>query len=203
MTEDPATGARRMQPIPGGPADQERQNLEESRGRQQTLTERQLNPTIDDLNTARDLASAQTLGFIPRTGMFSNVLRMLPFAGQSAVDLERTIEGIKAGTSLENLNQMRQASPTGGALGNVSDKQSALLADAFGSLDVSMSQPLFLYNLARVENTLNDIVHGEGNGPQRHDMQAMRSRLRGEAGGGQRSSGSGSGPRIISVEPVQ
>ena len=182
IVTDPETGAVRMEEIPGGPAERERLAEERSREQQQQLTARQLNPTIDDITTARDLAEARTMGFIPRTGMFSNVLRMLPGAGQSAVDLERTVEGIKAGTSLENLNQMRQASPTGGALGNVSDKQSALLSDAFGSLDVTLSRPVFLYNLARVENTLNDIVHGPDGGPQRHNLQGMRERLRGEMG---------------------
>jgi hypothetical protein len=69
---------------------------------------------------------------------------------------------------------MRQASPTGGALGNVSDKQSGLLAEAFGSLRQSQSKDLFLYNLSRVENVLNDIVHGPGNGPERHDLKKLR-----------------------------
>jgi len=94
--------------------------------------------------------------------------------GQRAENLAATIDAIGSGISLENLNQMRQASPTGGALGNVSDKQSGLLAEAFGSLRQSQSKDLFLYNLARVENVLNDIVHGPGNGPERHDLKKLR-----------------------------
>jgi hypothetical protein len=161
--------------IPGGPAEAEQQSQDEARGRQETLTGRQLNPTIDDIITARDLASSG----IGRTGMLSSILQRVPVVGQGAVDLSATIDAIGSGISLENLNQMRQASPTGGALGNVSDKQSALLSEAFGSLRQSQSRDLFLFNLARVENTLNDIVHGEGRGPERHDMAKMRSQLRG------------------------
>jgi hypothetical protein len=182
VVTDPETGAIRMEEIPGGPVERERLAAEQSRGRQEAMTARQLNPTIDDISTARDLASNRALGFVPTTGMFSNMVKWLPGAGQQAIDLQETIKGIGSGISLENLNQMRQASPTGGALGNVSDKQSSLLSDAFGSLSQSQSEPLFLFNLARVENTLNDIVHGEGNGPARHDMQAMRNRLRREMG---------------------
>jgi len=174
-------GGRSMRPIPGGPVEREAQNDEEARGRQETLTARQLNPTIDDIVTARDLASTG----IGRTGMMSGILRRVPLVGQGAVDLEATIDAIGSGISLENLNQMRQASPTGGALGNVSDKQSALLSEAFGSLRQSQSKELFLYNLARVENTLNDIVHGDGNGPPRHDLVELRRQLRGVQGGQQ------------------
>jgi hypothetical protein len=168
--------------LPVGPALAEIEASQAARGRQETLTSRQLNPTIDDISTARDLASSRVLGFIPTTGMFASMAKFVPGAGQRAIDLEATIDAIGSGISLENLNQMRQASPTGGALGPVSDKQSGLLAEAFGSLRQSQSEPLFLYNLARVENTLNNIVHGEGNGPARHDMQAMRNRLRREMG---------------------
>jgi hypothetical protein len=185
IVTDPQSGAIRMEEIPGGPVERERIANEESRGRMETLTARQLNPTIDDITTARDLASNKALGFVPTTGMFSNIVKMVPFAGQTAIDLGATIDAIGSGVSLENLNQMRQASPTGGALGNVSDKQSALLSEAFGSLRQSTSEELFLYNLARVENSLNDIVHGEGNGPPRHDMQSLRARLRGQSGGPQ------------------
>jgi hypothetical protein len=149
-----------------------------ARERQEALTARQLNPTIDDIQTARDYALT---GF-GTTGMMSGAMQRVPWLGQQAVDLNSTIDAIGSGISLENLNQMRQASPTGGALGNVSDKQSGLLAEAFGSLRQAQSQELFLYNLARVENTLNDIVHGPDGGPPRHDMQRLRTELLGSGG---------------------
>jgi len=159
-------------PVPGSAADVARQKEVEAAARQTTLTERQLNPTIDDIATARDLATKTgTLG------QMAPILKNIPLIGQNAENMAATIDAIGSGISLENLNQMRQASPTGGALGNVSDKQSALLSEAFGSLRQSMSRELFLYNLARVENVLNDIVHGSGNGPDRNDLGALRSEL--------------------------
>jgi hypothetical protein len=164
-----------MAPIPGGPVDADRQSDAASREAQTVLTERQLGPTLDDIVTARDLAE----NGIGTTGMLSGIIRRIPVVGQGALDMAATIDAIGAGISLENLNQMRQASPTGGALGNVSDRQSALLSSAFGSLQQSQSRELFLYNLARVENTLNDIVHGPDGGPPRHDMERLRRQLRG------------------------
>lgn len=168
----------RQEPIPGGPAAREIEASDAAREGMQGMTARQLNPTLDDITTARDLAE----GGVGTTGMFSGMIQRIPGIGQDSVDMAATIDAIGSGISLENLNQMRQNSPTGGALGNVSDKQSSLQSEAFGSLRQSMSKGQFLYNLARVENTLNDIVHGEGNGPDRHDMNGLRGKyLRGGA----------------------
>lgn len=164
----------RQDMVEGGPAWLEAQQAADAAGRQQTLTGRQILPTIDDIATARALADQ------PGTlGSLAPALSGVPVLGQTAQDMAATIDAIGSGISLENLNQMRQASPTGGALGNVSDKQSALLSEAFGSLRQSMSRELFLYNLARVENTLNDIVHGEDGGPPRNDMTELRNTLLG------------------------
>jgi hypothetical protein len=165
----------RQEMIPYGPADLAARADAEAQERQEALTARQLNPTIDDIQTARHLAMTG----IGTTGMMSGAMQRVPWLGQQAVDLNSTIDAIGSGISLENLNQMRQASPTGGALGNVSDKQSGLLAEAFGSLRQSQSQELFLYNLARIENTLNDIIHRPDGGPPRHDMSRLRVELLG------------------------
>src|SRR5690554_87641 len=74
---DPQTGARSMRPIEGGPAALEIEEAETARGRQETLTARQLNPTIDDIETARQLINNP--GFLPTTGMFANIVKMVPF----------------------------------------------------------------------------------------------------------------------------
>ena len=65
---------------------------------------------------------------------------------------------------------MRAASPTGGALGNVSDQEGARLASAYGNLEQSQSQAQFERNLKRVKNIYLDIVHGPGNGPPRETI---------------------------------
>lgn len=165
-----------MRVIPGSKTAREIEKEEREGELQQKSTARQLNPTIDDIRIARRLGEEYTLGFIPRTGMFAPLVKSLPFIGQPNVDLDQTLAAIESGISLENLNQMRRA---GGTLGAVSNFQSELLASAFGDLKSSKSRELFLYNLARVENTLNDIVHGEGKGPERHDMDKLDRVLRG------------------------
>ena len=67
-----------------------------------------------------------------------------------------------ANAKIENLNAMRAASPTGGALGSVTEKESAMLADKSGALDPA--SPNFLRDLADYERTLLRIVHGNDEG---------------------------------------
>ena len=60
---------------------------------------------------------------------------------------------------------MREASPTGGALGQVSTFELQNLMAVFGSLEQSQSNEELQYNLRRLQQVYNDIVHGPGNHP--------------------------------------
>jgi hypothetical protein len=53
---------------------------------------------------------------------------------------------------------MREESPTGGALGAVSDTEMRLLSSTIASLDQSTTRELFLTNLARVEAVYDEII---------------------------------------------
>jgi hypothetical protein len=61
---------------------------------------------------------------------------------------------------------MRASSPTGGALGQVTDFENRLLQATIGNLEQSQSKDQLLYNLRRVKDTYLDIVHGPGNRPK-------------------------------------
>ena len=60
---------------------------------------------------------------------------------------------------------MRDASPTGGALGQVSERELGFLQSVFGSLDQSQTAEELQYNLELLRYVYNSIVHGEGNHP--------------------------------------
>ena len=60
--------------------------------------------------------------------------------------------------TIESLNAMRAASPTGGALGAVSDSENKMLAAKAGALDPS--SPNFARDLDDYELTLLKTVHG-------------------------------------------
>ena len=58
---------------------------------------------------------------------------------------------------------MRDASPTGGALGQVSERELGFLQSVFGSLDQSQSAEELAYNIQLLQYVYNSIIHGEGN----------------------------------------
>ena len=59
---------------------------------------------------------------------------------------------------------MRAASPTGGALGQVSERELGFLQSVIGSLEQSQGREQFLENLGRVEGAFNDVIHGPQGG---------------------------------------
>jgi hypothetical protein len=92
-------------------------------------------------------------------------LRNIP--ATQAHDLVKVIDTVKANVGFDKLQQMRAASPTGGALGQVSDFENRMLQSVLGNLETSQSQEQLLYNLRRLNDVYLDIIHGPGNGPQR------------------------------------
>ena len=60
---------------------------------------------------------------------------------------------------------MREASPTGGALGNVSEKENEYLQSVLGNVEQSQNPEQLKRNLLRLREAYLDIVHGYGNRP--------------------------------------
>ena len=88
------------------------------------------------------------------TGLVGSGLRRVP--GSPAYDLEKTVNTIKANLGFDQLSQMRQASPTGGALGNVSNKEIDFLQSVVANLDPNQSRPQLLKNLNAVKTHLSN-----------------------------------------------
>ena len=95
----------------------------------------------------------------PVTGLFS-VTSSIP--GTAGHDISKRVETLQAIAGFDTLNRMRAESPTGGALGQVSERELTFLQSVIGSLELSQSKGQFLENLARVEAAFNEIVHGGG-----------------------------------------
>jgi hypothetical protein len=77
-----------------------------------------------------------------------------------AAELRRQVDVLKANASIENLTAMRQESPTGAALGSVTERENAMLAAAAGALNADASPQDFQRALDNYEQTLLRIVHG-------------------------------------------
>lgn len=77
--------------------------------------------------------------------------------GTPAADLAATLDTIEANLSFQALNEMRANSPTGGALGSITERELQLLGSTVASLRQSQSPSQLRQNLQIIERTLNEI----------------------------------------------
>lgn len=102
-----------------------------------------------DIGRALDLANRNfTTGFLG--GPASKI------QGTPAYNLARTLDTIRANIGFDKLSSMREASPTGGALGQVSDFENRMLQSVFGSLDQAQSNQQIVDNLIRLQKVMQD-----------------------------------------------
>lgn len=81
--------------------------------------------------------------------------------GTERANLDSIMTSIEANVGFTELNSMRANSPTGGALGNVTEKELILLQNQMGALSRSQSKEKFEENLLKFEQTYNDVIHGD------------------------------------------
>lgn len=103
----------------------------------------------------------RTLSLGGKTGVFGPtaiVTRNIP--GSSTYTAEKMIQSALSNVGFDALQEMRQNSPTGGALGNVSDQEVTRLQQTLGSLDVTQPAPIVRDNIKRIINIYRDTVYG-------------------------------------------
>lgn len=157
QVQDPITGAISMRPIPGGPKDTSKQD--------QAKAESQATSTDVITNAATNIRDAIKSSNLPATGTAGAALSNIGETG--AAEVARQMAVLKSNATIENLNAMRQQSPTGGALGNVTEGEGAMLAAKAGALD--MKSPHFMRDLADYERTLLRTIHGKAAGDKIFD----------------------------------
>ena len=147
LYKDPDTGAYRMQPIAGGPADTSAATTAASE-----QTGRSAGVVLEDINRLQTMLDESML---PVTGAGS-LLKIIP--GTNALNASKLVQTIAGNIGFDRLQQMREASPTGGALGSVSEQELSTLQSVLGSLDMAQSQDVFEYNLNRLEQIYTEIM---------------------------------------------
>ena len=110
------------------------------------------------VNNSVDRAFGQISPFSTGLGSY---LKNVPMT--EALALNNTLATIKANIGFDKLQAMREASPTGGALGAVSNLELESLQSVFGSLNQAQSDTDLKYNLGLLRFVYNDIIHGAGN----------------------------------------
>ncbi len=93
---------------------------------------------------------------LPTTGIGGQMLRNI--GGTAALDVSKLLAPIEASIGFDRLQRMREASPTGGALGQVSERELELLMATLSSLDQAQTEEQFLESLALIETRYTKII---------------------------------------------
>lgn len=158
---DPQGNIERMEPIPGSKADTDAREAAEKQKKAELLRAETGNVVGNALDDIDRLMKGATL---PTTGGIGSKLASIP--GTNAHNIGKALETVGANISFQQLQQMREASPTGGALGAVSDTEQSMLKNSFASLAQSQTEEQFKTNLGRVRAIFERIVHGRTLSPQ-------------------------------------
>lgn len=113
-----------------------------------------LRRVIDKIDTVA-LDSADNNGWF-ETGLTGSMLRNVP--GTAAKDLAANLQTIDANSAFTALQAMRDSSPTGGALGQITERELELLKSTIANLDPSQSQDQFISNLTDAKRAYLDLL---------------------------------------------
>ena len=106
-----------------------------------------VNTTVDDAIAAANNWS---------TGWGAKLFGSLPET--EALQMQGLLDTIKANVGFDELTEMRANSPTGGALGNVSEKENVLLQALKGSLNPLLDAPTMKKNLGTIKRLYAEVL---------------------------------------------
>lgn len=146
-----------MQPLPGSPAAFEAEQRAKALANQQSGK-----ATVTDVitNASNKIRQAMDSSTLPTTGTIGSWLSGIGETG--AAEVGRQVDVLKSNATIENLNAMRASSPTGAALGAVTQQENAMLAAKVGALDPR--SPNFKRDLDDYEETVLKTIHGRDAG---------------------------------------
>lgn len=155
---DPTSPAGyRFERIPGSQAEADAEAAAAANAKKTGQTERYGNVVTEDIGRALEKIEADPTF---TTGVVGQILSQV--GGTPANRVANLIETVESNVGFDRLQAMRDSSPTGGALGSVTERELSLLTSAIGSLKQSNNSDDLAYNLRRVNKIYMDIIHGPG-----------------------------------------
>ena len=149
-------------PFQGGAAWQEQQAAEAAAAateQQQAAAAEQSNTVnnivLQDIGRAKEILDNASF-FNPAAGFGSGPLQQL--GGTNATNLNALLDTVRANIGFDRLQAMREASPTGGALGSLTERELAQLQAVLGSLSTDQSPAQLRANLDRLEQIYSGIA---------------------------------------------
>jgi hypothetical protein len=124
---------------------------------------------FEDLNFALDLlgagaptgpAIAGAIGPQRERGLSGVVQGMVRGALSETNTLAQVLRSIESNVTVDQIQRAREASPTGGLMGNMSERQSDMMGTLLGQITIDMPSEVLKQNLIRLQNLTMDSVHG-------------------------------------------
>lgn len=115
-----------------------------------------------DVTASIDDAERIMEGWLSGTGIEQWTLGFLPMP-TDAGQLNDALDTIRANVGFNRLQEMREASPTGGALGQVSEMENRLLQATIAKMNPTQGKAALSKNLGRVRKRFFNVIHGEDN----------------------------------------
>jgi hypothetical protein len=140
----------RFIPIPGGPEDTSKSSAAAAEGSLQ-----QSNIVLDKIGQAKDLI-ANSAWYNPATGFGAQ--KAAQVGGTNAANYKAVTDTIEANIAFDSLAAMREASPTGGALGAISERELVLLGATLASLSQAQDPEQAARHLAELEAIYKQIM---------------------------------------------
>lgn len=158
------TASGGLEAIPGGPADEKASLAGEKAEQRRQAAVMQAQRMIDSTGEAlRQVDKWFTTGI---SGAF-----MSKVPGSDANDLRATLDTLKANLGFAELQAMREASPTGGALGSVAVQELNSLQSTVANLDPSQSESQLRASIQKVRtHYLNMLEILQGKMPKGYDQ---------------------------------
>lgn len=136
-----------LEAIPGGPTDIKAGEAGAKAEQRKQAAEASANNVLSAVSDAKNLVGVNTAGL-------GSSLASIP--GTDARNLSSKLETIKANLGFDRLQQMRDMSPTGGALGAVAVQELTALQSTVASLDQGQSRAELTKSLGKIEKHYNN-----------------------------------------------
>lgn len=129
-------------------------------------------------------------GWIQGQGVLSSNARVLAakVPGTDSFDIRDALEAMKNNISVDELQRMRSNSPTGGALGNVTEREMGILSGALGRLEIERDP-------VKLREDLNDVLKIYERIVDAAEEDAQRAEYRSQLRSDRRRSSFGPQPR--------
>lgn len=143
-------GTTELQPEPGGEIDRKLKEAEKRKIKSEEVVATGQSVVLDSIDSAINQIQDAKL---PIVGVVAS--KIAPNFRQKRVDLQNKIKTIQANIGFDRLQQMREASKTGGALGAVSERELETLQAVLGSLDLAQSEQQIIDNLSTIKTIID------------------------------------------------